>query len=236
MRVYKNLVGLREDWGGKLVLCSGPGCAQTGVPAAVNIAGGTTLAVDSDAAAMKSAMRAGILDFVVNTLDEALRTLKNEIRQERPLGVGLISNVEPALAEMVERGLQPDLQLVHFLPKMDQGMTNSQAETLCARGMPQRQVLSEDDDFDGRPVDTRQLLYHKPHDEYFFRAADSAGLRGIDATLLAGLPADDIVRRRWLERVPKYLREARSGGRWTWLSDEELESLAARGFSPVPQP
>jgi urocanate hydratase len=97
MRIYKTLIDLREDWGGKLVLCLGSDCAQSGVPSAVSIAGGTTLAIDSDAAALKSAMRAGYLDFVVNTLDEALRTLKNEIRQKRPLSVGLIADVDSAL-------------------------------------------------------------------------------------------------------------------------------------------
>src|ERR1035438_5920623 len=112
MRNYKRLVDQRADWGGRLVLLCGPGCALDGVPATVSIAGGTTLAIDSDAAAMKSAMRAGYLDFVVNTLDEALRTLKNEIRQKRPLSAGLIGDVEAALTEMVERGLQPDLQLI----------------------------------------------------------------------------------------------------------------------------
>jgi len=40
------------------------------------------------------------------------------------------------------------------------------------------------------------------------------------------------VRRRWIRRLPQYLREARSGGRWIWLSAEERESLAVRGFSP----
>jgi Urocanase Rossmann-like domain len=214
MRIYRTIVDIRDDWGGRLVLCCGSGCAQSGAPAAVSIAGGTLLAIDSDAAAMKSAMRAGYLDFVVNTLDEALRTLKNEIRQKRPLSVGLIADVETTLAEMVERGLQPDLQLV------DAGCPDRSAphlETLRARGMSCRSALASEN-------------------EYFFPASDGAGLRTIDAALLAVFPAEDIVRRRWLDRVPKYLREARSGGRWTWLSKQELESLAEAGLSPGPQP
>jgi len=50
MRIYKALIDKREDWGGALVLLCGSGCAQAGAPAAVSIAGGTTLAIDSDAA------------------------------------------------------------------------------------------------------------------------------------------------------------------------------------------
>ena len=110
--LYKALVEAREDWGGKLVLSCGRNSALSGVPAAASIAGATTLAIDSDATAVKTAMRRGEIDFVVNTLDEALRTLKNEIRQHRPLSVGLIMDVGAALNEIVERGVQPDLLLI----------------------------------------------------------------------------------------------------------------------------
>jgi urocanate hydratase len=222
MRVYKVLVDKREDWSGGLVLCCGAGCAASGIPAAVSIAGGTTLAIDSDAAAMKSAMRAGYLDFVVNTLDEALRTLKNEIRQKRPLSVGLISNVETTLAEMVERGLQPDLELV---PSGCQYLNNSQLQILRARGMSCRILVSEAD-LDGRPISpTLLILNRKRHYECFFPATDAARLREIDARLLTLIPAEDIVRRRWIERIPKYLRDARTGGRWMWLSEEEQDQI-----------
>jgi len=214
MRIYKTLVDIREDWGGGLVLCCGSGCAHTGVPAAVSVAGGTTLAVDSDAAAMKSAMRAGYLDFVVNTLDEALRTLKNEIRQKRPLSVGLIAGVETTLSEMVERGLQPDLQLIHTSADRNQSLINPQIEALRARGMLQA-ILSGNDDRE-QPCRPMLILDGKRHHEQFFPASDAAALREIDATLLAALPAQDVVRRRWIERIPKYLREARAAGRWTW--------------------
>ena len=44
LRLYGALVEVREDWGGGLVLCCGEGCAASGVPAAVSIAGGATLA------------------------------------------------------------------------------------------------------------------------------------------------------------------------------------------------
>jgi hypothetical protein len=233
MRIYQTLVDQREDWGGSLVLLCGSGCADTAAPAAVSVAGGTVLAIDSDAAAMKSAMRAGYLDFVVNTLDEALRTLKNEIRQKRPLSVGLIAGVEVTLAEMVERGLQPDLQLV---PSGRPDLNYPHLNTLRARGMPYCPTLGTEDSVDGRPIRPMLILHRKSHREHFFAATNASALREIDAILLAALPDDDVVRRRWLDRVPRYLREARSAGRWTWLSDEELESLAHQGLSPAPQP
>jgi hypothetical protein len=194
MRIYRALTAQREDWGGKLVLLCGPDCMQAGAPAAISIAGGTTLALDANAAVMKAAQRAGYLDFVVNSLDEALRTLKNEVRQKRPLSLGLIADVDATLAEMDERGIQPDLRFDPVLPQTD----------------PQS------------------------NDEYSFAATDTAALSTIDAALSVAVPADDIVRRRWLQRVPQCLREARTGRRWIWLSGAELDKLAAKGVMPDP--
>jgi hypothetical protein len=144
---------------------------------------------------MKAAQRAGYLDFVVNSLDEALRALKNEVRQKRPLSVGLIADVDATLAEMDERGIQPDLR---FDP--------ASLPIILQRG-----------------------------DEYYLAATDGAALRQVDAALLALLPAGDLVRRRWLQRVPQFLREARTGRRWIWLSGAELDMLAAKGITPDPR-
>lgn len=196
MQLYRNLSAEREDWRGKLVLLSGAGCAATGAPPAVSIAGGTSLALDSDAAAMKAALRAGWLDFVVNSLDEALRALKNEVRQKRPLSVGLIADIDTTLGEMEERGVQPDMHLV--------------------------------------PAGSADLA--SGPDEHFFPVANITALRAIDAALLGILSEGDLVRRRWLQYAPQFLREARTGGRWIWFSDAELASLAAQGVSPGPHP
>jgi len=190
MRLYRALVASREDWGGALVLCSGAGCAASGIPVAASIAGGATLAIDADAEATKLALRRGELDFVVNTVDEALRTLKNQIRQKRPLSVGLIADVDATLAEMRSRGVMPDVTL----------------------------------DPASAPVSRE--------DELFFAALDAGELQQIDAALLEALPSTDMVRRRWIRRLPQYLREARSSGRWIWLSEAEREAVVVNGFSP----
>jgi hypothetical protein len=71
--------------------------------------------------------------------------------------------------------------------------------------------------------------------EYLFAAQDAAGLRDIDARLLAMLPAEDQVRRPWIQRAPQFLREARTAGRWIWLSEDEVAALAARGITPQPR-
>ena len=58
---------------------------------------------------MKAALRRGEVDFVVNTLDEALRTMRNEVRQKRSLAVGCVGDVAGVMAGMVERGVQPEV-------------------------------------------------------------------------------------------------------------------------------
>jgi urocanate hydratase len=111
LRHYGNLIARRESWAGRLVFTAGEGSSATGLPAAVSIAGGCTLALDPDAPTVKSVFRQGGVDFVVNTLDEAVRVLKNEVRQHKPLSVALIAPLQPTLEEMAARGLQPDLDL-----------------------------------------------------------------------------------------------------------------------------
>jgi hypothetical protein len=87
-------------------------CAPGGVPrsraAASRIAGGATLVVLADAVAARQLMRAGACDFVVTSLDEALRILKNEVRRAAPVSVCLVADAPAVLTECVERGLQPD--------------------------------------------------------------------------------------------------------------------------------
>jgi hypothetical protein len=229
MRIYKTLTDVRGDWAGKLVLLCGPNCVLEGEPVAASIAGGTTLAIDSDAAAMKSAMRAGYLDFVVNTLDEALRTLKNEIRQKRPLSVGLIANVNAALTEMIDRGVLPDLEVAFPSHEArDLALTSAFNSFLKWRN-----VSRPEHPFNSGSIGSNVYRFGNV---YYFAVSEASNLHVIDEALLVTLPLEDLVRRHWIERVPKYLREARSGGRWIWLSDKELASLAEAGLSPVLQP
>jgi urocanate hydratase len=228
LRLYGRLVDEHEDWGGGLVLCCGEGCAESGAPTAVSIAGGATLVLDADAGAVKSAMRRGDLDFAVNTLDEALRALKNEVRLRRPLSVGLIADVDAVLREMVERGVLPDLLLIGANQNAQAVLQNESIRALQAIGMPLRLATDRPEvELSSSP---RMILSSKPLDEFYLPATNAAELRALDERVLAILPADDLVRRRWTQRVPKYLREARSDGRWVWLTEEELKRLREAGI------
>lgn len=230
LRLYARLIGEREDWSGGLVLCCGEGCVANGLPAAVSIANGAALAIDADADALKTAMRQGELDFVVNTLDEALRALKNEVRQRRPLSVGLIAEMEPVLEEVVERGVLPDLLMVGMDQPAQAILGNRSVRALGAMGMPLRLMTGRADA--ERPYRNMVILARKRLYEFYLPAADATRLRELDQELLAIFPSEDFVRRRWIERVPSYLRDARSGGRWIWLSEEEVKELQAAGINP----
>jgi urocanate hydratase len=222
LRLYGALMEVREDWGGRLVLCCGDGCAASGTAAAVSIAGGATLAVDGDAAEVKAAMRRGEVDFVVNTLDEALRALKNEIRVRRPLSVGLIADVDAVLREMVERGVLPDLLLIGTNQSAQAIVQNESIRALRAAGMGLRSLVDAEGEW---LVRHRMMLKRTGCYEAYLSAANAAELRALDERVLAILPPVDVARRRWVQRVAQYQRDARSGGRWVLLTEEELSQL-----------
>jgi Urocanase Rossmann-like domain len=228
IRAYKGLTDQREDWGGRLVLFCGPHCVLDGNLVAVSIAGGTTLAIDTDAAEMKAAMRSGYLDFVVNSLDEALRALKNQVRQKRPLSVGLISDVTLTLTEMVARGVLPDLEVAY----PSHGERDAALLSAFESFLEWRKVSDTEQKEDGLSQTNNMW---RLGNLYYVAASEASQLRVIDEALLEVIPSEDLVRRRWIERVPRYLREARSGGRWIWLNQQELASVTGRGLSPVQQ-
>ena len=73
------------------------------------LSGCATLAATADLAAQKQAIRDGTVDFVVTSLDEALRILKNEIRKKATVAVCVGWRLLTVEREMLERGVLPDL-------------------------------------------------------------------------------------------------------------------------------
>ena len=74
-----------------------------------NVAGCATLAGTADVAAQKQSIRDGVVDFLVTSLDEALRILKNEVRQRKTVAVCVGASPDTVEQEMMDRGVQPDL-------------------------------------------------------------------------------------------------------------------------------
>ena len=123
-----------------------------------NISGCATLAVSSDSLAHKQAIRDGVIDFLVNSLDEALRILKNEIRQRKTVAVCVAAQPEAIEAEMLDRGVHPDLDrsAVESAPALDLGspdrvLVSWQIASSPARWMPRLDNIALDylapDDF-----------------------------------------------------------------------------------------
>lgn len=199
LRLYARLLALRPNWGGALVVTAGAGASATGLPAAVSIAGGCTLVVDPDVATVKSVFRQGGLDFVVNTLDEALRVLKNEIRQHKPLSVALTAPLAETLAEMDERGVRADLRLDLRLDLLTEvaaplELTDEAAAWLERHGYAEVSLPGEE-------------------------------RRALEAAVLARLDAADAPRRRWLERIAHYQRPEPGAPRLCWLTEAEQAAL-----------
>ncbi len=95
--------------GGKLFYAGDLDGVGSALVVAANIAGAATLTASADVAIQKQAIRDGVIDFLVTSLDEALRILKNELRKGETVAVCVGKSPEVIENEMVERGVLPDL-------------------------------------------------------------------------------------------------------------------------------
>src|SRR5918912_1596806 len=97
------------DLSGKLVVSGGMGGMGGAQPLAATMTGACFLGVEVDPERIKKRLRTGYCDFMVNTLDEALRILKNAIRKKEAVSVGLVGNCADIIPELAERGVLPDI-------------------------------------------------------------------------------------------------------------------------------
>ena len=95
--------------GGKLLYAGELNLQGSRLMRAANIAGAASLGATADATVQRMAIREGVADFLVTSLDEALRILKNEIRKRQTVAVCVAAAPEAMEAEMRERGVLPDL-------------------------------------------------------------------------------------------------------------------------------
>lgn len=147
---------------------------------AANIAGAASLSATADPDRQKRAVREGVVDFLVTSLDEALRILKNEIRKRRGVAVGVARAPETVEQEMFERGVLPDLLFpgAAFGEWVERG-----AETVEIAQVPPGKTLVTV----ALPSSMRQLMPE------------------FESLLMGGLAADDFAARRWLRMSPRYL-------------------------------
>lgn len=186
--VFRLYVGLcrfmsGDGLGGKLLYSGAPDASGCHLLRAANIAGAASLAASLEAGTLREAMRAGAIDFVVNSLDEALRILKNEIRKQQPVAVGVSLAPESLLQEMEQRGVLPDL-LAPDLPK------SAVMDSFTARGARRIEPLGS----------SSGKLNMVPIPQGWSQPAAA-----FDALLLECLAPEDELNRRWVRFAPRYL-------------------------------
>ncbi|QNI34638.1 hypothetical protein H7849_12505 [Alloacidobacterium dinghuense] len=195
---FEALTSIAPEPGGLLVFygeLDGRGLATA---VAANIAGAASLGVDADAARVKQAVRQGLCDFMVNSLDEALRILKNEIRKKQPVAVALVGDPERVVAEMLERGVQPDLvacgglQFAGFIERGAKVLPAAVANTDC---LIVTWSVSQD---------------------------AAQWLPRVDAVALDTLKGATDQRVQWIRLAPRYLQKSLSRERYVRMHAEEL--------------
>ena len=97
------------DLSGKLIVSGGMGGMGGAQPLAATMNGAAFLGIDVDPERIKKRLKTGYCDFLVTTLDEALRILKNAIRKKENVSVGLVGNCADIIPELAERGVVPDI-------------------------------------------------------------------------------------------------------------------------------
>jgi urocanate hydratase len=94
---------------GKLIVSGGMGGMGGAQPLAATMAGAAFLGVEVDPERIKKRLKSGYCDFMVNSLDEALRILKNAVRKKEAVSVGLVGNCAEIIPALADRGVLPDI-------------------------------------------------------------------------------------------------------------------------------
>ena len=203
------------DLAGRLIACVGFALEGAELALATTISAGAFLGIDPSSDRLKAAVRHGSCNFMVNTLDESLRVLKNELRKKNALSVGLLGDPSAILPAMVERGVQPDLVA---------DTASSDNVAAVSRCRPSLQQLIERG---AGSIDTpaAKLSPAAGLVEVVWTASSMADLRHMDTLALQQLPPDDTIRRRWLQQAPGCFHRQRPLQRVLDLLPEELTRL-----------
>lgn len=194
------------------------------LPLASAVAGACFLGMDDDTELVRAMLRHGKCDFVVNSLDEALRILKNELRQKKPVSVCLTGSVPENMQQMAERGVAPDLA-IHLHTAEDSFALRTMSESGT--------VLFGSSDLE--PLIARPGNIHGEIVRWTLPYGTAAMLSRLDAVALALIPPADRFRRRWIEAAQRYVpREGAPSriGSFTNLERERfLDAVCARIMS-----
>ncbi len=94
---------------GKWVLTGGMGGMSGAQPLSVTMNEGVILDVEVDIQKIKRRVDTGFCDVLVTGLDEALKLVFDAVKNRKPLSIGLVGNASEVHAELVRRGIIPDV-------------------------------------------------------------------------------------------------------------------------------
>ncbi len=111
---YETLGSLARQcgWGslkGKFVLTAGLGGMGGAQPLAITMNEGVGLVVEVDPERARRRHEIGYVDYVVDTLEEAMTLVEEAVAAEVPRSVGLIANAADIYPELALRGIIPDV-------------------------------------------------------------------------------------------------------------------------------
>jgi urocanate hydratase len=230
LRAFTFLSSLRREWAGTLVIACGLTDRGERFSIASNIAGAGFLGIDSRPEICRATLRSGACDFVVNSVDEALRVLKNEIRKRKPVSVALSMNETAALEELLARGVQPEL-FAGF------GVAAVVAEAAANRFGALGARVADFNGESGVGLDADAELEEFTSQQRLSLVAllcrNAEQLRTRDAELLELVPSDD-PRKRWFASAPRFFHRERPHRRLAYLTAEERERFGMHSVGSQP--
>ena len=93
---------------GKWILTAGLGGMGGAQPLACTMAGGSMLAIECDPSRIEMRLKTGYLDVRADSLDAAMRLVRESCESRKPVSVGLLGNAAELLPQMVKQGIRPD--------------------------------------------------------------------------------------------------------------------------------
>src|SRR6266545_1781850 len=97
------------DLAGRTILTAGLGGMGGAQPLAATMAGAAILCVEVDPSRIERRLETGYLDRASESLDDAVRLVREAAAAEEPLSVGLLGNAAEVVPELATRGEQFDL-------------------------------------------------------------------------------------------------------------------------------
>jgi hypothetical protein len=219
-RLYESLAATspldsESGLGGKLLYAGEINPQSSYLIYAANIAGAASIVAAPDPTLQRQAIRDEVIDFLVTSLEEALRILKNEVRKRQTVAVAVAADPNTLVEQMLDRGVLPDLlsPVAH-----SDAVPPDQVGKFLNQGS--RQVI------DPASGSANFIAWSVDRDS-------ARWLPRLDSCAQNILPEADLLRRRWLRLAPRYLGRLARRERGIAFSAEEIEQFKLANKSCV---